>query len=103
MNRVEQECSMLLLAKQQTGKVLWFAYEAIKLRLSDNQYYTPDFDVLLDSGIIELWEVKTTWKDGRVGMREDAWEKLKMAAEQHPFVFRLVVKRLDGGWDEKII
>lgn len=93
---------MLLLAKKHVGEVLWFEYEGQKFRLADNQYYTPDFNVMLADGTMEMWEVKTIWRDGRIGITEDAREKVKMAAEKFPYVFRLMVKT-PMGWEEREI
>jgi hypothetical protein len=63
------------------GVVDWW-FEAIKLRLADKTWYTPDFAVLMADGTLELHEVKGFWRD-------DARVKIKVAAEQH-WLFRFV-------------
>jgi hypothetical protein len=52
---------------------------------------TVDFAVMTASGVLEMHEVKGF-------MTEDANVKLKVAASQYPFVFRLVRKAKGGAW-----
>lgn len=73
-----------------SGEILWYKFEAIKLRLADNTFYTPDFVVMLKDGQIQIHEVKGFWMD-------DARVKIKVAAEIFPFQF-IGVKRAEGQW-----
>ena len=77
-------------AMNQTEVVAW-AYEAVKLRLADKTFYTPDFVVIRADGGIELHEVKGHWED-------DARVKIKVAATQHPWFRFLAVKAGKTGW-----
>lgn len=98
-NRTELAYENLLEAMRIAGDVLWYKFEGMKLRLADNTFYTPDFAVMLASGQIEMHEVKGF-------MLEDANVKIKVAAENFPFLFkiaRLKPKKLGGGWDIKVI
>ena len=52
-------------------------FEAIKFRLADRTYYTPDFVVIAADGTIEIHEVKGFWED-------DARVKIKVFAEMYP-------------------
>lgn len=76
-----------------TGEVRWHKFEAMKLRLADSTFYTPDFVVLPRDGVLEMDEVKGFWQD-------DARVKIKVAASIYPFRFIAVTKR-DGGWDRE--
>lgn len=94
MNKTEAAYAALLEAQKAAGEVAWYKFEAIKLRLADNTFYTPDFAVMLRSGALEMHEVKGFWTDdGRV--------KIKVAADMHPFRFvaiRPKAKKDGGGW-----
>ena len=57
-----------------------------------NQFYTPDFLVILADGRIELHEVKGHWED-------DARVKIKVAAAQKPWFTFVAVKWVKGGWE----
>lgn len=94
MNKTEASYAAHLELRRRVGEVAWWSYEAIKLRLADNTFYTPDFAVMLASGQIEIHEVKGHWED-------DARVKIKVAAEQFPFRFLAIMalpKSKGGGW-----
>lgn len=94
MNKTEAAYAALLEAQKAAGEVAWYKFEAIKLRLADNTFYTPDFAVMLRSGQLEMHEVKGFWAD-------DARVKIKVAADMHPFRFvaiRPKAKKDGGGW-----
>lgn len=98
MNKTEQEYSYHLEAMVAGGRVLWFRYEGIKLRLADKTFYTPDFAVMMADGTIELHEIKGHWEDA-------ARIKIKVASEQYPFQFRAftkAAKKDGGGWKEEV-
>ena len=91
-NKLEAEYEQELKLRQAVGKVAWFRFEGLKLRLADNTFYTPDFAVMLASGVMECHETKGFWTD-------DARAKIKIAAEMYPFRF-IAIKKLpkrDGG------
>lgn len=92
MNQTEARYAREYLAPQRVaGFVRRWDFEPEKLRLADATYYAPDFRVILDDGTVEFHEVKGGFT------REDAWIKLKIAAELHPYVFRLAVYK-KGLW-----
>lgn len=74
------------------GEVAWYAFEAIKLRLSDGCFYTPDFVVMLANGELEIHEVKGFWRD-------DARVKIKIAAEMFPLRCLAVTRGRGGKWE----
>jgi hypothetical protein len=94
MNKTEAAYDAHLWSLRHAGDVLWHKFEAVKLRLADNTFYTPDFLVLPASGVLEAHEVKGFWQD-------DARVKIKVAAAIFPLRFVAVTARatkLGGGW-----
>lgn len=97
MNKTEAAYDAYLGEQKHAGNILWHKFEAIKLRLADNTFYTSDFAVLANDMILELHEVKGFWQDdGRV--------KIKVAAAMYPFRFVAVkqrAKKNGGGWERE--
>ncbi len=93
MNKTEAEYADALEARKACGEIVWWRYEAITLKLADNTRYTPDFLVMLPDGELQAHETKGGF------IREDGWQKLKIAAGLFPFRFFLCQKRAkkDGG------
>lgn len=94
MNKTEAAYDAYLWQLHAIGEVLWHKFEAIKLRLAGNTFYTADFFVLAADGVLEVHEVKGFWED-------DARVKIKVAAEHFPFRFKAlkpVSKKNGGGW-----
>lgn len=83
MNKTEAEYAQYLEALKACGEVLWWKFEAIKLRLADNTFYTPDFFVMKSNGELEAHEVKGY-------MLDDANVKIKVASGIFPFKFFIV-------------
>lgn len=94
LNKTEAAYQDHLEALRRAGRVAWFKFEGVKLRLADNTFYTPDFAVMLANGEIEMHEVKGFWQD-------DARAKIKIAADMYPFRFvavKVQAKKDGGGW-----
>ena len=94
LNKTEQAYGDCLEQRKQAGEIAWYKFEGIKLRLADNTFYTPDFAVMGVGGEMEMHEVKGFWRD-------DAWVKIKIAADMYPFRFIAVTaraKKAGGGW-----
>jgi hypothetical protein len=94
MNKTEAAYGQHLEALRQAGEVQWYGFEAVKLRLADNTFYTPDFAVVAADGVMEMHEVKGFWED-------DARVKIKVAADKFPFRFvamKAEAKKRGGGW-----
>lgn len=95
LNKTEQAYAAVLESMKNAGSLRWYKFEGLKLRLADNTFYTPDFAVMADDGVIECHEVKGYW----VG---DARAKIKIAADLYPFRFMAVKvkpKKAGGGWE----
>lgn len=102
MNRTESAYAKLLDAMLIDGKILWYQFEGVTLKLADNTRYTPDFFVMLASGELEAHEVKGSLNY----IQDDARVKIKIAADRFPFRFILVApkaKKNGGGWETKEI
>ncbi len=96
MNSLEGRYANQLEADRLAGLILWFEFEAVKLRLADKTFYSPDFLVLKADLSIEVHEVKGGhWED-------DARVKIKVAAEKYPFRF-VAVTRGKSGWVFEVI
>jgi hypothetical protein len=98
MNRTEEAYAAHLEAQRHAGEVLWWKFEAIKLRLAGSTFLTVDFAVLPASHVLELHDTK----GARAIITDDAKVKMKVAAETYPFVFKIVIPRKardGGGWD----
>ncbi len=80
MNRAEEKYAMELELRKRAGDIIWWGFEAVKLRLADKTFYTPDFCVMREGFVVEFHEVKGHWED-------DARVKIKVAAEMFPFRF----------------
>jgi hypothetical protein len=94
MNGTEAAYADLLTLRQAGGEVAGWWFEALKLRLAGNTFYTPDFLVQLADGLLELHEVKGFWRD-------DARVKIKVAAAQYPLFPFVAVQRVKGRWREE--
>lgn len=75
------------------GKVLWYRFEGIKLRLADNTFLTIDYAVLPDNGVLTLVDVK----GGQAVIQDDARVKMKVGADLYPFRFQFAYPD-GGGW-----
>ena len=89
MNKLEARYSELLSARKHAGEIVAWSYEAIKFKLADNTFYTPDFMVTFDDHI-EIHETKGF-------RREDAMIKIKVCAAQF-WQFRFVLVEFNKGW-----
>ena len=102
MNRTEAAYERELAEKLHAGTVLWYRFEGIKLRLADNTFLTVDFAVMRADGLLEMVDVKGS----RGVYQDDAKVKMKVAAAQYPFQFKVVIprrKRDGGGWDVEAV
>lgn len=93
MNKTEVAYEQVLLGEKMNGKVRDFRFEAVKLKLADKTFYTPDFYVVTNERI-EFHEVKGFWED-------DARVKIKVAAQMFPEFLFVAVKKVKGGWERE--
>ncbi|MFM0151428.1 PDDEXK family nuclease [Paraburkholderia sediminicola] len=92
MNKTEAAYAEQQLAPRlHLGEILEYKFEALKLRLADLTWYTPDFSVVLPCGAIEIHEVKGRWTD-------DARVKIKVAAELFGYYRFIAIRKVKGEW-----
>lgn len=91
MNKTESAYAQHLELLYKAGEIVWYKFEAIKFRLADSCFYTPDFVVMKPDGTLECHEVKGFWMD-------DARVKIKVASDTYPFTF-LAIKKNKKQWD----
>lgn len=58
MNKLEQQYAGMLEARRLAGEILWYGFECIKFKLTDNTYHEPDFLVQLADFELQVHEVK---------------------------------------------
>lgn len=94
MNKLEEDYSWQLQLQLMSGKILWWKFEPIKLRLADATFYDVDFLVMREDATLEIHEVKGHWED-------DAVVKFKVAREAFPIFKFLAVTRKGktGAWE----
>lgn len=80
MNSLERRYAEHLVSLEATGEIRRWDFQPVKLRLADRTFYTPDFRVIANDRTEQYHETKGFWRD-------DARAKIKMANEQHPYVF----------------
>jgi len=91
MNALEARYGLWLEAEKREGRIHWYKFEGIKLRLADSTFYTPDYFVVNAAGELEAHECKGHWED-------DARVKIKVAASLYPFRF-IAIKPSLKGWE----
>lgn len=90
MNRTEAAYATMLEYAKRDGIIKDYLFEAVKLRLADNTFYTPDFFVVTPERF-ECHEVKGFWRD-------DARVKIKVAAHQYPWIRFIAAQLVKREW-----
>ncbi len=111
MNKGETRYADYLRGRLWAGAIQWFGFEAIKVRLADNTFVTPDFMIVAADGVLELHDVKgRKVVEDSAGRKiesyfceEDAKIKLKVLAEQFPARVKIVWPDKSGVWQEEIL
>lgn len=100
MNKAEAAYAHHLEQEKLAGRIEWFAWDSMKIRIGPSCYWNVDFVVMDCDGFVELHDVKGFWKSkGRVHIEDDA--RVKMIATAHHVMkhFRVVVAyKKDGVW-----
>ena len=90
MNKTEAAYAGQLELLKRLGEIVDYRFEAVKLRLAEKTFYTPDF-LVTTVDEIQFHEVKGFWRD-------DARVKIKVAAAQYPEFAFCAVTRKRGSW-----
>lgn len=85
------------------GEIVWWAFEAITLKIAPDCRITVDFFLMWADGRLEAYDVK-----GKLTLVEDdALVKMKVAADKFPWAFYLTAPRPkkegNTGWEVKQI
>jgi hypothetical protein len=92
MNKLESRFAQeVLILEQAVGQIKDYKYEAIKLKLANGSWYTPDFDVYMPDGMLVFYEIKGHW-------REAARVRIKVAADQFRQHLFIAAQRVNGVW-----
>lgn len=102
MNALEKRYAAHLEERRLAGEVLEYAFEVESLRLAKRTTYTPDFRVLLADGTVEMHEVKPRSGDSYYALANSK-TKIKVAAELHPYVFRIVWPTKEKAWASEVV
>lgn len=97
-NKLEASYEIYLKLRQQNGEIIWYQFEGMKFRLADNTFYTPDFNILMPDGLLEMHDTKGS----KAIFSDDAKVKIKVASAMYPFRFFAVFpkpKKLGGGYE----
>ena len=81
MNKTEERYAQVLEARKQAGEIVWWAFEAVKLKLAPNTHLTIDFTVMLADGVIQMHDVK----GAKAIIQDDSKVKMKVARDKFPF------------------
>lgn len=93
MNKTEAKYAFVLEALKRNGQISEYYFEAIKFRLGDNCYYTPDFMIIDNQGVVSFDEIKGGF------IMEDSAIKWKMAVEKYQyFHFRMLQYKAKEGF-----
>lgn len=99
MNKTEEKRARELDEALQRGEIAGWMFQPMRLRLAeDNAWYTIDFMVTRNDGLIELEEIKGHWEAA-------ALLRIKVAADRYGFIFvalRAKPKKDGGGWDRRV-
>ena len=91
MNGLETQYAHYLENERLAGRIDWWKFEPIGLRLAERCTYNPDFLVVRPDGAIEVHETKGRWED-------DALVKIKVAAETFPIFSFRAIQLVKGQW-----
>lgn len=95
MNQTEQRWAGELEGWRLAGDIKLWRFEAVKFRLADNCFYTPDFWVLLSDNTVEIHEIKGFWRD-------DAKVKFRAVADAWPEFVWVSIRRIKGKWEKEV-
>ena len=91
-SKTERLYSWELDEQKQAGEIQRWEYEALKFRLADGAWFTPDFCVWI-GGSLELREIKGGF------IREAARVRFLVAKRLYPeFTWRMIQRQKNGAW-----
>jgi hypothetical protein len=102
MNKVEQRYHLFLEQEKAAGRIAFFRWDGIKVRIGPDCFWNVDFLVVDAQGHVELHDTKAFWKSkGRPHIEDDARVKMVATATLALPVFTVVaVWERDGQWQK---
>lgn len=107
MNKTERDFSLILAAQLVKGEIIGWMFEAVKLKIGDGCFYTPDFMVI---EYAERWTTKNgvdchpteiKFIEVKGFLRDDARVKFLAAQEQHKWAsFEMWKRDKKQGWTQ---
>lgn len=98
MNKLEGEYARILQAKRHRGEIIFDRYEALKLRIGDKCFYSPDFLIIRANNpkplLVEIKGAAIHQKK----LYEDGIIKFKAAKELYPCFDFEMWSKIDGEW-----
>lgn len=83
----------------ETERVTWYAFEAIKVRIGVKCWYTPDYLVQYGDGHLELHDCKGT-KLNKYRAEDDAVVKARSVSAHFPLAVYYVWRLKNGDWQK---
>ena len=103
MNKTERLYSQELDRRSKTGQWIEWKFESVKLRLpGHNIHYTPDF-LVLTAAAFDCDHLQVEFHEVKGFMREDAWIKVKAAAQAYPWWKFYIIRRIKGRWESELV
>lgn len=103
MNKTEGRYAQYLELERLSGKILRYDFQPVNLRLAPKTFYCPDYRVITADGIVQFHDVKPARRSGTYYSTDDAFVKIKLAAELHPYTFLIAWPSKGGQWCRKEI
>lgn len=103
MNKTEAAYyNEVITPKIASGEFLSYRFEEVKIRLADNTWFIPDFEIITKDFEVEYHEVKACMASGKMLIEDDANVKIKVAADkfqERKFILcGKLPKKMGGGW-----
>lgn len=92
-NKTELAFGRRLEAEKRAGKIRSYKFNALKFRLADACFYTPDYVIWQLNGMVKLVEVKGGF------IREDSLIKFKVAREMYSEFNWEMWQSVKGRWE----
>lgn len=100
MNKTETAYAAHLQALYLAQDILWWGFEAIRVRIGHDCFLNPDFLVMYKDHRLELHDTKGT-KKGKPRAEDDAIVKARAISASFPIPIYFVFRDLDGEWTRK--
>jgi len=103
MNKSEAAYDQYLDALYKQGRIAYYKFEAVTLKLGDDCRLTMDFLVIGPAGEVEFHDVKAIHRGKKKPHTEDDFQvKIRTACEQFPFFTFCTVWLENGTWHKKV-